>query len=261
MEFDFVAVQDEVTDLSSQFEEIETIDLAKKPGHSSRIHPGLDRSPKENWVDKVGGLPSYIERIAKHIHSDSGLSISHAIAAAVERVKVLAAKGNAQAIRALAEWNAKRAKSKAKTASKKLAGKAKNLSTAGEVAEVIDLGLLRRSRGSSYSTQGGNSSSLTSGVRGSAYDESKHQRTTGGKFGNKLNPSEILDARRKIEGNISNLQVGETYTLPDKVGWVKRTAGGYFVQGSAGFTAGVRTLSEAIQAAAMIIAGKARGSV
>jgi hypothetical protein len=252
MGYDFVELG-EVTGQSPQFEEVETIDLAKrKPDHSSRTHPGLDRSPKENWVDKVGGLPSYIERIAKHIHSDSGLSISHAIAAAVNRVKVLAAKGNAQAIKALAEWNAKKARSK---------GKAKNLSTTGEVAEVIDLGLLRRSRTSVFSTKGGAPSSKSSGVRGSAFDEAKHQRTTGGKFGNKLNPSEILDAKRRIEGNITNLQVGQTYALPDKVGWVKRTPGGYFVQGSAGFTASVRTLSEAVQAAAMIVAGKARGSV
>lgn len=34
---------------------------------SSKVYPGLDRSPKENWVDKAGGLPSYIERIAKHL--------------------------------------------------------------------------------------------------------------------------------------------------------------------------------------------------
>jgi hypothetical protein len=55
-----------------------------KANHSSRIHPGLDRKPGvSNWVDAAGGLPSYIERIAKHIHSDSGLSISHSIAAAV----------------------------------------------------------------------------------------------------------------------------------------------------------------------------------
>lgn len=34
---------------------------------SSRVYPSLDRSPKENWIDKTGGLPSYIERIAKHL--------------------------------------------------------------------------------------------------------------------------------------------------------------------------------------------------
>jgi hypothetical protein len=87
----------------------------KKSTHSSKIHPGLDRSAKKNWVEKAGGLPSYIERIAKHIHYDSGLSISHAIAAAVNRVKVLCAKGNAQACAAVAQWEKKKASTRIKT--------------------------------------------------------------------------------------------------------------------------------------------------
>ena len=78
--------------------------MTRKPKHSSKVHAGLDRSPKENWVDKAGGLPDFIERIAKHIHADSGLSISHAIASAINRVKQLAAKGNAKAVTALAQW-------------------------------------------------------------------------------------------------------------------------------------------------------------
>ena len=89
---------------------------------SSRAYPGLDRSPKENWVDKAGGLPSYIERIAKHLHYEKGFTISHAIATGVNTVKKWCAggKGNttaatkAKACAAVAEWEAKKAKGKAK---------------------------------------------------------------------------------------------------------------------------------------------------
>jgi hypothetical protein len=209
-----------------------------KPAHSSKIHPSLDRKPGiSNWVDAVGGLPSYIDRIAKHIHSDSGLSISRAVAAAVNRVKQLAAKGNAQAIRALAEWEAKRGRAKAKDLS------------LGEDLDIIDLAIIARRRGTAPTA-------ITSGVRGAAFDEAKHVRSGQGKFANKLSPSELIAARAVIEGRITNLRVGQSYTLPDRLGYVKRTPGGYFVQGSGGYTASVRTLSAAIQAAAVLLAGK-----
>ncbi len=92
---------------------------------SSRVYPGLDRSPKENWVDRAGGLPTYIERIAKHLHYEQGYSISRAIAVAVNAVKRMCASGDvnfpgkqsvnagsrAQACKAVAEWEAKKAKS------------------------------------------------------------------------------------------------------------------------------------------------------
>lgn len=92
-------------------------DVQKRKSHSSRTHPGLDRSPKENWVDQVGGLPSFIERIAKHLHADEGMTISRAIATAVSRCKVWAAGGGgvkpetrAKAAKAIAEWERKKAK-------------------------------------------------------------------------------------------------------------------------------------------------------
>ena len=225
--------------------EEEVFDLAKG-SHSSRVHPGLDRKPGiSNWVDAAGGLPDYMERIAKHIHYDSGLSISHAIAAAVERVKKLAAKGNPQAIRALAQWMAKR-------------GKAKSLED--ELGVVVDLisGDIHpiQKRRVVYSTFGNSVSSRGSGVKGASFDEKKHVRDTSGRFGNKLSPAEFSAARRQIEGGITNLRVGESFTLPGKVGWVKRTAGGFFVQGNGGFVASVRTVSEAITAAASLVAKK-----
>lgn len=102
-------------DLSpEEWEEVE-----KRADHKSSVHRGLDRSPKENWVDKVGGLPSYIERIAKHLHSDRGMSISHAIAAAITVCRKWAAGGDgvksdtqAKAAKALAEWEAKKKKAR-----------------------------------------------------------------------------------------------------------------------------------------------------
>lgn len=102
----------------------------------SDAYPGLDRSPKENWVDKAGGLPRYIERIAKHVHYEHGKSIGTAIAIAVGTVRrwchggavATSAKGGvskthgvspktkAQACKAVAEWEAKKKASKAKSA-------------------------------------------------------------------------------------------------------------------------------------------------
>lgn len=96
---------------------------------SSKVYPGLDKSPKENWVDKAGGLPSYIERIAKHLHYEKGMSISHAIATAVNVVKKMCAGGDlnfpgsqkvnagsrAQACAAVAQWEKKKAGTRVKT--------------------------------------------------------------------------------------------------------------------------------------------------
>jgi hypothetical protein len=92
---------------------------------SSRSYPGLDRSPRENWVDKAGGLPSYIERIAKHLHYEKGMPIGRAIAVAVNACKRMCATGDlnfpgvqnvnagsrAEACKAVAEWEAKKAAS------------------------------------------------------------------------------------------------------------------------------------------------------
>jgi hypothetical protein len=95
----------------------------------SSAYPGLERVPgKQNWVDYAGGLPDYIERIAKHIHYEHGKPIGTAIAMAVGTVKrwcrggevAVSAKGGvskthgvsaatkAKACAALASWEAKR---------------------------------------------------------------------------------------------------------------------------------------------------------
>lgn len=95
---------------------------------SSAVYPGLERKPggPDNWVERAGGLPKYIERIAKHLHYEKGMSISRAIATAVNTVKRWARMGKvakygdphhkhvspktaALAAAAVASWEAKRA--------------------------------------------------------------------------------------------------------------------------------------------------------
>ena len=80
----------------------------------------LDSSPGKNWVEKSGGLPNYICKIAKAIMR-SGKSKSAAIAIAVSRVKRWASGGDdvnadtrAKAAAALAQWEALKAKNKAR---------------------------------------------------------------------------------------------------------------------------------------------------
>ena len=80
----------------------------------------MDRKPGEsNWIDKAGGLPSYIERIARHLSSERGMTVSHAIAAAIEVCRKWSADPKvssatrAQATAALAQWEAMKAKARA----------------------------------------------------------------------------------------------------------------------------------------------------
>lgn len=82
----------------------------------------LDRSPRANWVENVGGLPSYIERIAVHLHNEQGMNISRAIATAINAAKKMCMTGDlnwpglqhvnmgskAEACAAIAEWEAKK---------------------------------------------------------------------------------------------------------------------------------------------------------
>jgi len=128
---------------------------------SSRAYPGLDRDPKEpsNWVDAVGGLPSYIERIAKHLHYERGMSISHAIATAVNTVKRWARKGGvvkygdpnnmnvtvvtaAQAAKAVAQWEAKKAAARATRAGRAGRGTMGRRSVRLAEGNMIEVGLL-----------------------------------------------------------------------------------------------------------------------
>lgn len=78
----------------------------------------LNEKPGKNWVEKEGGLPDYICRIARAIKK-TGKSTEQAIAIAVSRVKKWAAGGDdvdadtrAKAAKALAQWEKLKAKAK-----------------------------------------------------------------------------------------------------------------------------------------------------
>lgn len=121
----------------------------------SAAYPTLERKPggPDNWVEAAGGLPSYIERIAKHLHYEKGMPISRAIAVAVNTVKRWARKGGvvkygdphnmhvttvtaAQAAKAVAEWEAKKASAKVRRAGR-MAARAANLSVEDPVLDAM----------------------------------------------------------------------------------------------------------------------------
>lgn len=90
--------------------------------HSSRTHPPIRNKPGvTNWVEEAGGLPPYIERIAKHLIADQGYSRGRAIATAKNTVdrwrrggsvvkggkQKVSASTQAKAQRAWASWERK----------------------------------------------------------------------------------------------------------------------------------------------------------
>lgn len=78
----------------------------------------LDWSPKKNWVEKAGGLPKDLESMAIHMMQESGLTREHAIPASIERMKVLAAKGDPRWVKVLAQWEKMKASTHSKDATK-----------------------------------------------------------------------------------------------------------------------------------------------
>lgn len=80
-----------------------------------------------NWVEQTGGLPKYIKRIARHLRR-KGYTESQSIAIAVNAAKKMCATGDtnwpgrqdinpgsrAEACRAVAQWESKKARAKAK---------------------------------------------------------------------------------------------------------------------------------------------------
>lgn len=84
----------------------------------------LDRSPNKNWVENAGQLPPYVRKLARAIEK-SGHTLSSAISIAISRIKVWAAGGDdveadtrAKAVKALAQWEALKAKNAAKKLTK-----------------------------------------------------------------------------------------------------------------------------------------------
>lgn len=124
----------------SDADEQSDADLAEMVDWLLEDDPALDEDDEDadaaasasetfNWVDDVGGLPRYIKRISKHLRR-KGMTKGHAIATAVNVVKKMCATGDlnwpgkqdanagsrAQACKAVAEWEAKKARAKATSA-------------------------------------------------------------------------------------------------------------------------------------------------
>jgi hypothetical protein len=118
----------DILDLALMPEE-EYIELARKRSNFDKkpsLHPErkgkLNRSKLKNWVEKHGGLPTYINSIATALlRTNPSWTISRVIATAVNMVKRMCAGGStaivkkvgaavkAAACKALASWNAKKA--------------------------------------------------------------------------------------------------------------------------------------------------------
>ena len=85
------------------------------PGGRPINESTLNRSPKRNWVEDVGGLPPYIRGVARGIARKHGGKVtSRDIKIAVARMKVWAATSTnpsvkAAAAEAVARWEAARA--------------------------------------------------------------------------------------------------------------------------------------------------------
>jgi hypothetical protein len=79
----------------------------------------LNRSSKKNWVEIAGELPPYVREIARSIEK-TGKTLERAIAIAISRIKVWATgRGvkpdtQAKAVKALAQWEALKAKNAAR---------------------------------------------------------------------------------------------------------------------------------------------------
>ena len=100
----------------SNFGDDDIVALAMSPGGRPADDSSLDASPKKNWVEKAGGLPKYVRMVA-HALIRSGHPKDKAIGMAVGVIRNWAeGKGNvsakvrAAAVKAIAEWEAKKAK-------------------------------------------------------------------------------------------------------------------------------------------------------
>lgn len=112
------AKQDDLIELS--FSDLDDENIVELGSRAS-----LDRSPKSNWVEESGRLPGYVREIANSLHTKRGMTISRAIATAISRIKKWSRGGDgvnpdtvAKAQKALAQWEALKAKNKARKAVK-----------------------------------------------------------------------------------------------------------------------------------------------
>ena len=91
------------------------------------VHESLNRSPRHNWVEDAGQLPAYIQHIANDLEQERGIPLSRAIPIAIGTVKRWARGGGnvnpdtvAKAQAAVAEWEALKAKNRARQIAKSI---------------------------------------------------------------------------------------------------------------------------------------------
>ena len=226
---------------------------------SSRTLPPLPNNVNAtNWVEKAGGLPDYMVRVAKHIfwEGNGKYTLDHAIASAIQQTKERAAKGNTEAARAVAEWE------RMKSTKLSILNARDDLVAA---INVLKIGGSRLSleRYQYYKTRilhavseiyiDEVSLSTDIGVR-RPFDESKFRRI-GGKFASKpsgnvqTQKSTPQTAKQAIEG----LSVGEEFNIPGIDGTIKRTEDGFTVTGPNGFSTNASSVVEAMAVAARLI--------
>jgi hypothetical protein len=106
---------------STPEDQIDWVELSEKTAMYSTTHSPLGKPGGPGlFKTKNLQLPAYIQHIAKALMRDHGFTMSHAIAAAVNRVKKWAAGGGgvspevrAAAAKAVAEWEAAKARARA----------------------------------------------------------------------------------------------------------------------------------------------------
>lgn len=251
----------------------------------SRTLPDLPNNPTAtNWVEKAGGLPNYMVRVAKHIYWEGKgkYTLDHAIASAVQQTKERAAKGNKEAVIAVAEWE------RMKSVKLSVFGDDDELVAAINIYRIVS-GRLSEDRRTYWKTQileavdsvtvslshararvpqtsddvnFGYNVTLSNDIgTGRVFDESKFRRV-GGKFAAKPNgnvkrqKSSPQTAKQAIEG----LGVGAEFNIPGIDGTIKRTEDGFVITGPNGFTTNASSVVEAMAIAARLIrqSGKAK---
>lgn len=173
---------------------------------------GLDRSPRKNWVEEHGGLPPYIERIAKHL-VEKGMPMSQAIATAINAAKKMAATGDvnfpgvqqvnaasrAEAIKAVAQWEALKARA-GKSGRVKLT---RIVRTAGGVKQYHKpIGSPIGGGGGQHKipARGGSPAAASTGKRGSAPPIQIRRATALGK------PGQVSGTHKKVRDELAKRQ-------------------------------------------------------
>lgn len=255
---------------------------------SSRLLPDLPNDPaKTNWVEKAGGLPDYITRVAKHIFYDvpGKYTEDHAIAAAVEITKKRAASGNKEAQVGYAEWLRKRGQTKLSvtqqyrndnpTVRSNSNTKGYPIGSKAKLAAAIKLYKMHKAKYTpekrsaikahilAQAKRLGVTVSLANPMGGAMerrFNEQAHRRV-GGKFAPKPGaptkaPNAPTSKPQSVQQQLTALRVGDEYNIPGIDGKIIKTVDGFKVTGPNGFTTTASNVTSAMAVAANLIRKK-----